>query len=501
MSANLQELAKWFKERPLWLQEAVRRALLKGSIDQNDLKELLALCRKEAGIEVEGPELNPNPIPEGAFSAAEMTLPLRLISISDVKGVNALAPRKPLEFGREPLTIIYGQNSSGKSGYMRLLKHVCGAREQGVLHGNVFEEAPKEKGCKITCTVGIDKKEIPWTPAIGVHQDLSTVELYDTECAHVYVNKENEVAYEPGLLSLFRVLVEVCENVDGALGGEINGKVSAKPSLPLEFLETESGGWYEGLSSSTSDAEIASRCLWDDQTKQDLASLNQRLAEANPTEKAKALRTTKRHLVDFVNELQTVREQLSKDSCAAFVRAKTDARVKRQASNVDAKKVFENAPLEGIGSESWKLLWEQARAYSEEEAYKQIPFPNTGDGAKCVLCQQPLDEDAKKRLVSFESFVKGNLETAAAEAEKLVESLLDNLPSLPSEEDLHATLDLSGVTDDAQRKGVREYCDALQKRKDSLLKAKDESELQPLPDEGILKLARLSCIVPDIIPR
>ncbi|MFP3616062.1 hypothetical protein SB778_39165, partial [Paraburkholderia sp. SIMBA_050] len=51
---------------------------------------------------------------------------------------------------------------------------------------------------------------------------------------------------------------------------------------------------------------------------------------------------------------------------------------------------------------------------------------------KCVLCQQSLDDAARTRLSSFETYVKGGLETGANTAEKLRDSLIKALPALPS---------------------------------------------------------------------
>ena len=61
-----------------------------------------------------------------------------------------------------------------------------------------------------------------------------------------------------------------------------------------------------------------------------------------------------------------------------------DAATKRKAADEDAKKVSENAPHDGVGSENWRLLWEQARIYSEAMAYPEIPFPNISEEARFV---------------------------------------------------------------------------------------------------------------------
>ena len=491
MSVDTAELEKWFKERPQWLQDAARRLFQTGILTADDLKVSLVLCKREAGITVEGHEgLTPFSIPAASFNLPDATITLKLDAISEVKGINALAPRKGLEFGAEPIVIVYGATGSGKSGYIRLLKHACGGKGLGVLHGDVFAAAQQAKSCKISYSLGTTKKDLPWTPAMGVHSELRAVSLYDTDCAHVYVNNESEVAYEPPLLSYFRRLVEVCEKVDAMLAAEIAARDSCKPALPPEYALLAGGIWFSKISWQTSLVDITSKCAWNDTLEAQLGTLNQRLAETNPTEKAKALRKTNRHLIDFLAALKELEAELSDASFAAFAAARAAAKTKRQAAKVDAKKAFENPILEGIASESWRLLWEQARLYSEGEAYKEKPFPNVGEQALCVLCQQPLDEDAKQRFICFEAFVKSGLESEADKAEKLVANIVERKKDVPSGDDLEARLDLAGVSTDAVRQTVRAYCEDLLKRRTSFLSVTGGEHLAAMPSsEAIETLA------------
>lgn len=162
------------------------------------LEESLILCKREAGITVNGHDgLKPSPIPAASLNLADSAITLRLRAISEVKGINALAPRKALEFGAEPIVVVYGANGSGKSGYIRVLKHACGARGLGTLHGDVFTEAQPTKSCKIAYSLGSIKRDLVWKPPADAHADLRAIALYDTDSAHVYVNVENEVTYEP----------------------------------------------------------------------------------------------------------------------------------------------------------------------------------------------------------------------------------------------------------------------------------------------------------------
>jgi hypothetical protein len=143
-------------------------------------------------------------------------------------------------------------------------------------------------------------------------------------------------------------------------------------------------------------------------------------------------------------------------------------RPKRKAASEDAKKVFDKAPLDGVGLESWKLLWEQARAYSEEIAYLEKKFPFTGDDARCVLCQQSLSEEAKLRLVSFETFVKGELESLARTAEADVAALLQKLPKIATAEDFTTRLATLGLDDEKLNQKLHQFRDDSQARRDAL---------------------------------
>jgi len=121
MDNNPNNLTSWFAHRPKWLQDAARRIILKGEIDSDDLAELITLCKQEAGLEdSKSSELTFQGIPQDAFQRDESVVRLHLKQISNISGINALAPRKPLTFGEGPLVIIYGGTGSGKSGYVRI---------------------------------------------------------------------------------------------------------------------------------------------------------------------------------------------------------------------------------------------------------------------------------------------------------------------------------------------------------------------------------------------
>lgn len=297
------------------------------------------------------------------------------------------------------------------------------------------------------------------------------------------MDKEHEVSYEPPLLGLFRQLVVACGQVDQALKEEIKSNVSALPKLPDEYVGTDEASWFRKINNNTSAEDVTSHCTWTDDDTEALNTLNQRLSEADPQSKSKSLRNAKEHLARLIKRLTETKTQLSDAAFEELMKAKEEATAKRRAATEDADRIFANAPLDGVASESWRLLWEQARRFSEGVTYPANRFPNTDAEARCVLCQQLLAEDAKERLRSFESFVKGSLERDASEAEQKVRRISEEQTDLPDGEQLDSILDLAGVTEEALRKGVNTYCLMLRVRQEQFGAEDDLAKLSALPND------------------
>ena len=468
-------LTKWFSERPQWLQIAATRLLQQSELTGKDVSELATMCQQEADGKLPKTTCS---FPTTAFSQGAAGT-LRLCSISDVEGVNALAPKKPLEFGKGNITIVYGNNGSGKSGYVRLLKHVCGARETGTLHRNVYKPGSAvQKACISFEQDGIPKTHT-WSGQ-GICDDLNSVDIFDTSFGKVFVSSEDEVSYEPPVLSFFSSLILACEKVASALDAEANRHQSKKPNIPADKKVTPEGIWYETISAKTSTQDIDKHCTFSSADETEIQTLQQRLAEQAPAEKAKQLRKQKQHIDTLVQDAQKYLEQLSDENYRRIIAAKKKSILKKTAADTAAEKVFSGSELEGIGSDVWKELWEAARNYSLSAAYKEVEYPNVSDGSRCVLCHQTLTQETKERLISFENFVKGEMQKAAADAAKEYETASQTIEALPTLETLKTRIDAAGIPEDEVVSQVTDFLAQLQARKD-LLPGIDSEEAIPDP--------------------
>ncbi|UWX58217.1 hypothetical protein NY406_02775 [Chlorobaculum sp. MV4-Y] len=471
----MDQLVAWFSKRPQWLQIAATRLLQQSELTDTDVPELATLCQQEADGKLPKTTCS---FPATAFSRGAAGS-LRLCSISDVEGVNALAPKKPLEFGKGNITIVYGNNGSGKSGYVRLLKHVCGAREMGTLHRNVYKPGSAvQKACISFEQDGILKTHT-WSGQ-GICDDLNSVDIFDTSFGKVFVSSEDEVSYEPPVLSFFSSLILACEKVASALDDEADQHQSKKPNIPADKKITPEGIWYEAISAKTTSQDIDNHCTFSSADETEMQTLQQRLAEQAPAEKAKGLKKQKHHIDTLVQDAQKYLEQLSDENYRRIIAAKKKSILKKTAADTAAEKVFSGSELEGIGSDVWKELWEAARNYSLSATYKEAEYPNVSDGSRCVLCHQTLTQEAKERLISFENFVKGEMQKAATDAAKEYETACQTIEALPTSETLKTCIDAAGIPQDEFATQVMEFFEQLQARI-SQLPGIDSEEAIPAP--------------------
>lgn len=95
-----------------------------------------------------------------------------------------------------------------------------------------------------------------------------------------------------------------------------------------------------------------------------------------------------------------------------------------------AANTFDDEPLTGVGSDTWRRLWEAAREYSAAEPYPAQNFPVTVDGAHCVLCQQKLEEAAQNRLDRFNRYMADTTQRDARRAEAAFAAMVDEVGAL-----------------------------------------------------------------------
>lgn len=428
----LNTILKWSQNRPLWQRDVLRRILVNGYPDEDALREILVLCKKEHGdssVTLAAQPLSKDhlPIDPGAGESVS------LLRIANVVGVNQLASGQTLEFEKNGLTIVYGQNGTGKSGYTRILKNACRSRHAGDIMPDVYS-APRTSAASAELSIsrgGGESEAISWTNKDEAAEVLSAITVFDREAASVHVQKKNEVWFRPFGLDIPDDLAGVCQDIKTKLTSEkeaLEEKRNAAFTNPIWSSRSALGQALSALSHNTDIASIKPQSPFLDADEARLAKLKADLAQ-DPAVAARLQREYAIQLDQLNAYLSRLEQALNEEAIEALLSLKKSASAARTAANTAANDAFSGLGLEGVGENVWRTLWESARAYSKVARADGVDFPPES-GDICVLCHQTIDDVAAERMLGFEDFIKRDTETKAAEAESVFKTAEEKFRAL-----------------------------------------------------------------------
>ena len=422
-TSALADILKWSKQRPEWLRDALRRLMAGGELSEQDIDELEAICLGDGG--------KASPLTDEHIAPLRLAgKPVAITGLRDPVGVNALAGGQSLTFAVSGLTIVYGDNGSGKSGFVRVLKSACRSRDEKttILRDvNAAEDFPQS--AHIDFEVAGRPQTYDWNPDHADHADLPAVSIFDARSANTHVQKTNNVAYVPFAMALLDRLGQVCDELRRRVNARIDGLAAQTPmaiKTPSLNEDTAAGAFLHGMSAKSSPAEVDLLVRLSDEETSRLSSLDADLAQ-DPAKAAEKLRARGARLESLLEALDRLVGAADSSRFEELRQIESGTKAATEASRLVSDSLFREAPLPGVGSDVWRRLWEAARSYSDEFAYPDRTFPAPVENERCVLCQQPLEDDAGHRQSGFETFVKGAAQKAAEDAARELRDFQRNL--------------------------------------------------------------------------
>ncbi len=419
--ALLDEILKWSEDKlPLWLRDAARRLFQQETgLSGDDYAELYALLKAAHGLP--NPlELTPEPLKANhlptVLKAGEKVV---LKAIRDLVHVNRIAPGQKLSFAPSGMTVIYGGNGSGKSGYVRVMKQACRARDQAEkVRPDVNDLAAQNHEPKAVFDIEIHGacKPVHWPFKGDSPDELASISIFDSHCARAYLTTEQDVAYLPyGLDVVENLANKVIPELIRRLNEEIATiNVDCQPFRHL-VGETEVGRLIYAISEKTSPAKIKSLGTLSEIETAQIKEIDAALTESDPGKKAKEHRLSAGRLKGLAEKIETAVSWVS-DAAIDKLKNITDATVIANKAEKLAAEALQSGDslLPGTGEPVWKALFDAARKFSTEVAYPEHAFPYATAEAKCPLCQQELN-DAGERLKRFEEYIQHDVAKVSAE--------------------------------------------------------------------------------------
>lgn len=432
----LEEILAWSTERPSWQRDALRRLFANGALTPPDLDDLTDLCKAAHGL---SPSRAATVLAEEhlAIGGAAVSDPVTLSSVTHHRGVNALATEQTIAFGPS-LTIVYGQNAAGKSGYSRILKRACRSRSPEEILGNVLSgETPFKAQATIRYRVGAAETAFAWAPDVPPAGPLAAISAFDSHCAPVYLSDKTDVAFRPFSLDIFDKLATACADVRKKLEEEFARLKAAPVALPSPPEGSRAKAFLDSLTSLTKAEDVqamATLSAADEDRLHELRTQDRDFRATDPKRLAADLKLKAQRIEGIASHLDKLATRCG-DAALRELKTTSETLVAaREALTVLRKTALTSDLLPGTGEAIWRQLWDAAKAFSSV-AYPLAPFPNLSKDARCPLCQQEIGKKTGERLMHFQEYVESGAQAEVTKTEKALTEKLQAATSIAIERD------------------------------------------------------------------
>lgn len=435
--ADVNPLLDWVDKQHDWARDALRRHAQSAghAITADDKAAVLARVRQAAGVPQEKPlDLSPLTADHLTFGPIENKRSL-LCSLGPLENVGRLAADQQLKFALDGITLIYGDNGSGKSGYCRVTKSVCRSLSTDPLRGNVFKAGAKPPAKALIRYLPdgeVDPVEAHWTDGDTPPKEVRGISVFDSRNAHLYVGRENMIGFLPAEISLLERHAAHRSEMDATFVAEkkaLEGK--CKVALPVGY--SGDGAVAKAIAKLVVNSaklptaeEIKKLAEFAPEGQAELNKLTTELAKDPAALAARADRSAAA-IKGFMSTAKQIEAALSEAVADALKKKWTVTRDAEKAAALAAEAQFSNEPLEGVGKGPWGLMYAHATAYVASLGLESLP---SSEGDPCALCQQPLGPEAVDRLERFRSFVAGEAAKTFAAATEAVEAAVAEIEVL-----------------------------------------------------------------------
>lgn len=214
MGKVINEIIKWARHRPYWEQFALEKIISGNSLTDADYELILDYFLEDNGLAIK--RRTRHALLTSVIASSTLKSPVSIVKlrkISNLHNVNALVPAQTLEFGQR-LTVVYGDNASGKSGYARVLGYA------GFTRGdiNIIPDVTKSLENSVVPSADIEiykgdsLQNIHFTEKQS-YQELSSIYVFDSTSMITHLIKSNEMNFYPAGLYYLTRLAEAIDQV------------------------------------------------------------------------------------------------------------------------------------------------------------------------------------------------------------------------------------------------------------------------------------------------
>ena len=404
-----EEIHDWIGELTYWEQVLAIKLLSKQAIAESDIKLAYKFFLEDNGLAEKTTTKPPIKISVSS-SASDSATDFLLSEIKGIKGVNALKDEQSIPISKN-LSILYGDNGVGKSGYIRILNNAFLSRGDKSLVRNIYSAVkPKETSCVFKFKDSSNEYELKF-PDDSKNYEFSCYSVFDSSSITAHLTTENVIQFLPNGLEFFDAFSNVVTRVQELLENDIHINSSANDFIDFFDNDTTVKKLVESLNGLLDLKAIQEKSKVSPEEITKLASLEKSLIDlkkVDVTNKVKNLRRIQGQLVELKEEFESLNEYFSLAAVGKLKKLIRDYLHNKQLSATEGLAQFKTENIGSIGSDEWKDLLIAAKAFAEIQYEDEELYP--ADKDFCLLCHQPLSKEAKQLIEAYWKFLTSSAE-------------------------------------------------------------------------------------------
>ena len=433
-------LIRWANASDEWIRRIVQIVLATGArLSEEDCDSVFALFLEEKKFNDR--DLPREPKIPSTTGDRDQDIEFTLNSISEVRNVNALDPDTSIEFG-PGLTILYGENGTGKTGYSRILKCLANSRSVEDILPNMHQpRTSSDPAAKIGYALDSEHITLDWSGELGI-DPFTKLSVFDAPALNLHVDQSIGYTYTPTSLALFSHVTHAVQAIQVRIESEVLRLRQSPTDLRARFnRETSLYSAIDRLSAITDLEELKAHALDPEDSAERIAELKRSLAmlRADVSDPLVALKTqTRKALVEagsFANAVRHLENSRYNKKLEALLELREDYVTIRQ-------NLFAAADLPAPPDESWESFIRAGYLYRSH-----LEHLGAADEERCLYCRQVLSDDAASLLQKYGSYINDQL---AHQIEHLETSLRESARPLLESSLPQVRVLVDAATDDSE---------------------------------------------------
>ncbi len=326
---------------------------------------------------------------------------IELETLSDITGVNKLAKNQTLKFSKN-ITVIYGENGTGKTGYGRILKSLGFSYDpNNTVHPNIYG-AVEAKSAVINFKSNGISQTFNWTGA-NKDAELQNISVFNNSCVQISLS-DRQLIVSPIGFHLFNIVSSELNELTQLLNAKIASHPTTISWVDSLHLGTSQQVYISGLSATSTEQKLTELSSITPAQEQELIEKQTELSQLNKTllqTEIQNLNSSLTELGAIISKIQNAQTNFTSANWQELIDLNKDIAILESKTKTGIKEIAENNGIEFYETPQFQSFIKAAEDYIK--VIDKPDYPNSQH--TCIYCLQPLEDEAKLLLASYRTLL------------------------------------------------------------------------------------------------